>query len=350
MEQRPPSPVPDFTPVPRKYRFDGWTPERQRGFIAALAETGSVKAAAAKVGKTKEGAYALRRAPGSQTFCAAWEAALACGVRSLTDIAIERARNGVPVPIFWKGEQVGERRWYNDRLLMFVLRHHLPDRYGAPGRLRGGTRSQETIEREAAEHCPVCRERREADARFEQQARALAERGPGPASAPAPSREATAEPNETERELAEYLDKLFDRYQRKVRAEREYRRSGQIVAADYTLRQLTHLELILDLGGRTGALIDLWTRRPQPGGGATESYASFLSEELDALRHQVWAEESPRPALPHHRRTTLGTAMTSGPTKPTREKARAEAERLAAEAQAMWEATATEESWARWRG
>ena len=28
-EARPP--LPDFTPVPRKYRHDGWTPERGRG-------------------------------------------------------------------------------------------------------------------------------------------------------------------------------------------------------------------------------------------------------------------------------------------------------------------------------
>jgi hypothetical protein len=39
-----PLPIPDFAPVPRKYRFDGWTAERQRAFIAALAETGSVRA------------------------------------------------------------------------------------------------------------------------------------------------------------------------------------------------------------------------------------------------------------------------------------------------------------------
>ena len=44
-EARPP--LPDFTPVPRKYRHDGWTTERQRAFIAALADTGSVSRAAA---------------------------------------------------------------------------------------------------------------------------------------------------------------------------------------------------------------------------------------------------------------------------------------------------------------
>ena len=40
-------PLPPFTPVPRKPRHDGWTPERQRAFIEALADTGSVTRAAA---------------------------------------------------------------------------------------------------------------------------------------------------------------------------------------------------------------------------------------------------------------------------------------------------------------
>ncbi len=43
----PPKPIPDFTPVPRLYnRHDGWGAAHQRGFIAVLAQTGSVTAAA----------------------------------------------------------------------------------------------------------------------------------------------------------------------------------------------------------------------------------------------------------------------------------------------------------------
>ena len=42
--------VPDFTPVPLRARADGWTPARQRGFIAALARCGSILAAARHVG------------------------------------------------------------------------------------------------------------------------------------------------------------------------------------------------------------------------------------------------------------------------------------------------------------
>lgn len=43
--------LPAFTPVPMtRSRHDGWTPERQRGFIAALAQSGIVARAARSVG------------------------------------------------------------------------------------------------------------------------------------------------------------------------------------------------------------------------------------------------------------------------------------------------------------
>lgn len=140
-DQRPP--IPEFTPVPRKYRHDGWTPERQRAFIDALAETGSVGRAARRLNMSAEGAYYLRRQPGAESFRAAWTAAIDFGVQNLTDIAMERAIDGVPVPVFWKGEQVGEKRSYNDRLLMFMLRHRQPGTYGPLARVNGGTTSPE---------------------------------------------------------------------------------------------------------------------------------------------------------------------------------------------------------------
>ena len=117
-----------FAPVPRKCkRHDGWTPERQRTFIGALADTGCVSRAAKAAGMASEGAYMLRRQPGAEDFCRAWTQALDRGVQRLRDIAFERAIEGVPVPIFQYGRQVGERRQYNDRLLMFTLRHHDPE-------------------------------------------------------------------------------------------------------------------------------------------------------------------------------------------------------------------------------
>ncbi|UVO55187.1 hypothetical protein [Sphingomonas sp. SUN039] len=115
-------PLPDFAAVPRKYRHDGWTPERQRAFIAALADTGSVSRACRQVNMSPEGAYYLRRQPGAEGFRRAWEAALDFGVQRLKDIAFERAIEGQLVPVFVAGKLMGFRRKKNDRLLMFCLR------------------------------------------------------------------------------------------------------------------------------------------------------------------------------------------------------------------------------------
>ncbi len=127
--------LPAFVPVPRHYkRHDGWTPERQRAFIEALADTGSVKAAAHAVNMTPEGAYLLRRHPEAGEFRAAWEAALSHGVQRLEDAGLERALNGVEVPVYHFGAVVGTRTVYDNRLLMFYLRNRLGQRFNADAR------------------------------------------------------------------------------------------------------------------------------------------------------------------------------------------------------------------------
>lgn len=65
-----------FPPVPVRYRRDGWTPARQRRFIAALAECGCVLEACRRTGKSAEAAYRLWRRPDAAGFRAAWDAAL----------------------------------------------------------------------------------------------------------------------------------------------------------------------------------------------------------------------------------------------------------------------------------
>ena len=127
----PASELPAFEPVPIKPRHDGWTPERQRAFIEALADTGSVAAACRHVNMTTVGAYRIRRLPGAAGFSAAWTAALDLGVQRLEDVAMERALNGVEEPFYVYGQHVGTRTRYNDRLLMFMLRNRNPERYGA---------------------------------------------------------------------------------------------------------------------------------------------------------------------------------------------------------------------------
>ena len=77
-----------FTPVPRRPHANGWTPELQRGFIAALATTGSAPRAARAIGKHAFGAEQLRRAKGGASFAAAWDAALdICRERELAGLA-----------------------------------------------------------------------------------------------------------------------------------------------------------------------------------------------------------------------------------------------------------------------
>ena len=127
-EERPP--VPEFVPVPRKYRHDGWTPERQRAFIEALADCGSVTRAAAQVNMAQANCYTLRRAPGAEEFRRAWDAALDFGVKRLKDVAFERAIEGQLYPVFRGEKLVGFHRRKNDALLMFCLRHYGEDANG----------------------------------------------------------------------------------------------------------------------------------------------------------------------------------------------------------------------------
>ena len=80
--------LPEFRPVPReKDRANGWKPEVQRAFIEALAETGSVRSACRKVGRSEVGAYLIRRHPQAADFRAAWDAALDIGMRRIEDVA-----------------------------------------------------------------------------------------------------------------------------------------------------------------------------------------------------------------------------------------------------------------------
>ncbi|WP_296716230.1 hypothetical protein [Erythrobacter sp.] len=127
-----------FTPVPRQCeRHDGWTPQRQRTFIEALADTGSVAAACKTADMSQAGAYHLRRQPGADEFRAAWQRALDFGVQRIEDVAMDRALNGVEEPLYSYGALIGTRTRYNDRLLMFMLRNRAPERFADGRRVSG---------------------------------------------------------------------------------------------------------------------------------------------------------------------------------------------------------------------
>ena len=119
-----------WVPVLRVPRKDGFTPQRQLDFIRALADTGVVEEAALAVGMSVKACYRLRNAPEGAAFAAAWESALGYAARRLLDVAFDRAIHGSDEPVFDKeGRRVGRRMRQNDRLLMFLLRGYLPERF-----------------------------------------------------------------------------------------------------------------------------------------------------------------------------------------------------------------------------
>ena len=121
----------DWVPVLRKPRVDGWSPQRQRAFIGALADSGSVRRAADVVGMDTSSAYKLRRSSEGAAFAAAWDAAIQQAANVLIDEAFERALNGADEPVYDRhGERIGVRHRRSDAMMMFLLRKHFPDRYG----------------------------------------------------------------------------------------------------------------------------------------------------------------------------------------------------------------------------
>jgi len=116
------APAIPFLPVPRlRNRRSGWTEARQRGFIAALARCGSVKAAAAHVGLSARTAYRLLDAEGADSFAAAWDEAIETGIERISTDALERALNGVPVALFRRGKLVRVEQRRNDRLAIALV-------------------------------------------------------------------------------------------------------------------------------------------------------------------------------------------------------------------------------------
>ena len=126
-----------WVPVLRKPRSDGWSEAKQRDFIEALADGGSVAEAARAVRMSSSSAYRLRRSPGGEAFARAWDAAVAQAVGMLVDVAFDRAINGTVEPVLdADGRRVGSRHRPGDRMLMFLLAAHYPDRYGKQQRRR----------------------------------------------------------------------------------------------------------------------------------------------------------------------------------------------------------------------
>jgi hypothetical protein len=115
--------LPEFTPVPlSRRRHDGWTAERQRAFIAALARTGVVAAAARAVGMGVTSAYNLRRRAGAESFALAWTMVETEARQRAFALIVDQAINGTTSPRFYRGRFVGMVHRYETQLALAALR------------------------------------------------------------------------------------------------------------------------------------------------------------------------------------------------------------------------------------
>lgn len=119
---------PAFDPLLVHPRRDRWTAERQRRFIAALAETGVVhRAAAAAAGMSERSANRPARRPDAQHFFA-WDAALRMAARPAAAKLYEYALGSMRRD----GEVVYKRRRPSEKALIFLLSRLDPLRFARP--------------------------------------------------------------------------------------------------------------------------------------------------------------------------------------------------------------------------
>ena len=125
---------PDFTPVPlARVRHDGWTPERQRRFLIALAAMGTVDSAAQAVGMSRISAYKLKKRSDAESFAAEWDRAVGYGRDMLFDYAMERAINGVTTVRMRLGGAFEFEQGRDSKQIMKVLRVPPPPRASYSG-------------------------------------------------------------------------------------------------------------------------------------------------------------------------------------------------------------------------
>jgi hypothetical protein len=97
---------------------------RREAFIAALQDGRSVTGAALAAGINRTLVYRWRTE--MPDFAAAWDEAVETATDLIEEEALQRARQGVQKPVFWRGEQVGTVTTWNDKLLMFLLQRRRP--------------------------------------------------------------------------------------------------------------------------------------------------------------------------------------------------------------------------------
>lgn len=102
-------------------RADGWTPGRQRDFLAALAEGQTVEGACRIVGLTHQSAYAFRQRTAGATFAIGWYAALLLQRQRLADTLTSRAFDGQVDTVTRDDGTTVRRHRFDNRLALALL-------------------------------------------------------------------------------------------------------------------------------------------------------------------------------------------------------------------------------------
>jgi hypothetical protein len=229
----------DFEPVPRRAkRADGWDAEVQRTYIAALSLTGTDRAACRAVGRSAFGITQLLAHEGSESFRAARDEAMAMA----SDERSRRLAEGLRTVA---AEQSGWRP---------------PD----PPWSRAASRR-------------------------------LAAPDPDPFEADPDEDEATRDIADEQLEL---IVSIVQKYRLKLEAERRCRLEGRIAEADFYLRQITMLEVALDVVSGDGMAI---LKRARLGDHGLLTIAETgMSVMLGGVRRKFWEDmgEPPRPEYP----------------------------------------------------
>src|SRR5690349_21729118 len=214
----------EFTPVPRrKQRVDGWSPEKQRAFIAALSATGSKRRAAQAIGMAAYGVDQMLKSEGNESFKAAFERAMAIArqngsMKIAAGVADAAARNAA---------------------------------MAEPSRLRGY--------------------------------------------------EPEPQPEMNEDQKWDLIHNIGLKFMKKVARERAARLAGEIVAADFYLRQITVTEVMLDLMSADFGFDAREVLRELRRGDhkAQEIASTELTDWLDRARRLWWAQEGEPERPPH---------------------------------------------------
>jgi hypothetical protein len=128
---------------------------RREAFLAALQDGRSVTGAALAAGINRTLVYRWRGE--MPDFAAAWDEAVETATDLIEEEALQRARQGVQKPVFYRGEQIGTVTTWNDKLLMFLLQRRRP--MAPPARPTKADLRKEQEERDYAARLAAAHER-----------------------------------------------------------------------------------------------------------------------------------------------------------------------------------------------